>query len=216
MEIAHKVFDDDIQNLRSLIEESISAKKDIMCDEQQLQNLVLMAHQISDAIKNGGKLLICGNGGSAADAQHLAAELLVRLRPNVNREGIPALALAMDSSTFSACGNDFSFEHLYERMVTTFGKPGDALLGISTSGNSKNVNLAFQAAKKNNMHAFAFLGAGGGEASAYCDRAFTVPSKATGRIQESHIMAGHALMEMVEDRLIKDGFIQLNLNFPFK
>ena len=97
-----------------------------------------MGDKIINSIINGGKLLICGNGGSAADAQHLAAELLVRLRPTFNREPIPALALSLDTSTITACGNDFGYEHLFERNLMGIGKKGDILLGITTSGNSKN------------------------------------------------------------------------------
>ena len=122
-----------------------------------------MSEQISDAIVNGNKLMICGNGGSAADAQHLAAELLVRLKPHNNREGIPAISLAMDSSTITACGNDFGYDQLFKRMVETPGKPGDVLLCITTSGKSLNINLALEAANKINIETFSFLGSGGGQ-----------------------------------------------------
>ena len=128
MEICERAFKD-----------SIELKKNIL-NSNALESIVEMSLQISHSIVNGNKLMICGNGGSAADAQHLAAELLVRLKPLNNREGIPAIALAMDTSTITACGNDFGYEYLYQRMVDTLGKPGDVLLGITTSGNSKNVN----------------------------------------------------------------------------
>jgi D-sedoheptulose 7-phosphate isomerase len=168
-----------------------------------------MASIIAKSIQNGNKLLICGNGGSAADAQHLAAELLVRLKPKNNREGIPAIALAMDTSTITACGNDFGYEVLFERMVETLGVKGDVLLGITTSGNSDNVNRALTAARKNGIVCLGFLGSGGGSSPELCDEFFLVPSDDTARIQESHITAGHVLMELVENILIESKFITL-------
>jgi len=191
---------------RAMFQQSIEVKTAIL-EGDHIANLVRMSEVIADAIAAGGKLLFCGNGGSAADAQHLAAELLVRLRPHVNRDGIPALALAMESSTMTACGNDYSFDALYERMVNTLGNKGDVLLGITTSGKSPNVIRALKAAKAKGMHAMGFLGCGGGPALADCDLAFVAPSNATGRIQEAHITAGHALMELVEDRLMLLGHV---------
>ena len=133
--------------------------------------------------------MLCGNGGSAADAQHLAAEMLVRLRPLYNREGVPAITLAQDTSTITACGNDFGFEMLYERSLRALGKEQDCLIGITTSGNSENIILAMKAAKELKIKVFGFLGCGGGKALEYCDEAFIVPSYNTGRIQEAHITA---------------------------
>ena len=196
-----------IENVRRLFEESVELKQSLLAGEH-LTVLVQMSEQIADAIAAGGKLLFCGNGGSAADAQHLAAELLVRLRPHVNRQGIPALALAMESSTMTACGNDYSFDALYERMVDTLGNRGDVLLGITTSGKSPNVIRALRAARARGMLAMGFLGGDGGPALPECDLAFVVPSKSTGRVQESHITAGHALMELVEDRLLAMGYVK--------
>ena len=179
-----------------------------------LSKLETIAAEIVTSIKSDSKLLLCGNGGSAADAQHLAAEMLVRLRPENNREGIPAIALAQDTSTITACGNDFGYDHLYERMVTSLGKEGDCLIGISTSGNSENIIKAMKAAKAMKIKVFGFLGADGGKALQYCDEAFVVPSDNTGRIQEAHITAGHALMEYIEDRLIESGHIHLEGEQP--
>jgi D-sedoheptulose 7-phosphate isomerase len=183
--------------------------KETIIDTGEYKKIIFMADRISSSIKNGGKLLICGNGGSAADAQHLAAELLVRLKPLNNREGIPAIALAMDTSTLTACGNDFGYEVLFERMVETLGSPGDVLLGITTSGNSKNVNLAFKAAKKNDLTSLGFLGSSGGDSCELCDDYFLVPSSDTARIQESHITAGHILMELIENNLLDSGFVSI-------
>ena len=195
-----------------LFQESIVIKQ--ACIEHGLQSLEAMGVQITQSILNGNKLMLCGNGGSAADAQHLAAEMLVRLRPKNNREGIPAIALAQDTSTITACGNDFGYDQLYERMVTALGKEGDCLIGITTSGSSDNVIKAMKAAKNMKIQVFGFLGAGGGEALQYCDEAFVVPSDNTGRIQEAHITAGHALMEYIEDRLIESGHIHLEGEQP--
>ncbi len=160
-----------------------------------------------NAFSAGNKLLLCGNGGSAADAQHLAAEFLVRLRPNIDRAGLPAIALTMDMATMTAASNDYGFETVYERMVQTLGKPGDVLLGISTSGNSENVVRALQAARGMGMITLGFLGAGGGAALAHCDHALVVPSDETALIQIAHSTAGHALAIGVEDALLTSGFL---------
>jgi len=135
--------------------------------------------------------------------------MLVRLRPMNNREGVAAITLAQDTSTITACGNDFGYEMLYERVLRSLGKKEDCLIGITTSGNSKNVILAMKAAKELDIEVFGFLGCGGGEALKYCDEAFIVPSNDTGRIQEAHITAGHALMEYIEDRLLESEYLNL-------
>ncbi len=192
----------------NLFNESINLKKKII-KNKEFAKIEKISNQISKSLKNKNKLLICGNGGSAADAQHLAAELLIRLRPTHNRGSIPAISLAMDPSTLTACGNDYSFDDIYKRNLSALGQKGDCLLVLSTSGNSKNILNALKVAKKMNINCFGFLGNGGGKAKKYCDISFIVPSKITGRIQECHITAGHALMENVEDNLIEDGFIKL-------
>lgn len=199
------------ENIRNLFSESVEVKKKII-ESNAIEILSTMGQVISDSLEQGNKLMLCGNGGSAADAQHLAAEMLVRLRPKNNREGIAAIALAQDTSTITACGNDFGYERLYERMVSSLGKKGDVLIGITTSGKSENIIRAMKVAKEMGITVFGFLGAGGGPANAYCDESFIVPSDDTGRIQESHIAAGHALMENIEDRLIEDEFIHLEEN----
>ena len=196
------------ERVAELFKDSIATKQ--ACIELGFQSLVNMGDQISKAIEQGNKIMLCGNGGSAADAQHLAAEMLIRLRPKNNREGIPAIALAQDISTITACGNDFGYEVLFERMVQSLGGSGDCLIGISTSGNSDNVIRAMIEAKRMGVRVYGFLGAGGGRALDICDEAFVVPSNKTGRIQEAHITAGHALMEYVEDNLIESGYICLS------
>ena len=197
-----------MSNIKKIFEESIAVKSEII-EKNSFATLEEMGHEIVNSIQNGNKLMLCGNGGSAADAQHLAAEMLIRLRPMNNREGVAALTLAQDMSTVTACGNDFGYEKLYERTLTSLGKEGDCLIGITTSGNSENIILAMKAAKKMNIKVFGFLGCKGGEALKYCDEAFIVPSDDTGRIQEAHITAGHALMEYIEDRLIESNYLNL-------
>ena len=193
--------------IERLFKQSINTKHD--CIEQGFQPLYNMGDCIAQLIQNGGKIMLCGNGGSAADAQHLAAEMLIRLRPMNNREGVAAISLAQDTSTITACANDFGYDVQYERLLRALGRSGDSLIGITTSGNSNNVILALQAAKELNIKAFGFLGCGGGEAMKYCDEEFIVPSHDTGRIQEAHITAGHALMEYIEDQLIDSNYLHL-------
>jgi len=194
--------------IQQLFRESIAVKNQII-NLSIFDSLVLMANQITQAIQNGNKIMLCGNGGSAADAQHLAAEMLVRLRPRNNREGIAAIALAQDISTITACGNDFGFERLYERVIRSLGNEGDILIAITTSGNSENVILAMKSAKEMGIGVFGLLGCDGGKALELCDESFVVPSYDTGRIQESHITAGHALMECIEDSLLESGYLHL-------
>ena len=191
-----------------LFQDSIQVKNKII-SSGILESIKVMGIQSALSIQKQNKIMLCGNGGSAADAQHLAAEMLVRLRPNNNRIGIPAIALAQDTSTITACGNDFGYNKLYERMVQSLGYNGDVLIAITTSGNSENIILAMKQARKMGIKVFGFLGSGGGKALELCDEAFVVPSDNTGRIQESHITAGHALMEFIEDKLVEDNYMVL-------
>jgi len=195
----------DSDKISELFQNSVRVKQ--KCIDNGFQSLIIMGDQIIKSICQGNKLMLCGNGGSAADAQHLAAEMLVRLRSENNREGIPAIALPQDTSTITACGNDLGYDVLYERVAMSLGKENDCLLGISTTGNSENIILAMRAARKMNIKVFGFLGSGGGKALELCDEAFVVPSENTGRIQEAHITAGHALMEYIEDTLIDLGYL---------
>lgn len=202
------IHDDQLQErTRQIFAASIAVKQQFAAT--QLDGVVALAKVCAASIANGGKLLLCGNGGSAADAQHLAAEFLVRLRSHVNRDAIPALALALDTSSLTACGNDFGFEAFYERMTLALGRPGDVLIGLTTSGRSPNVIRALQAARGLKMTTAGLLGCGGGPARDCCDHALVVPSADTARIQECHITIGHALVEMVEDLLLVAGHIQL-------
>tara|TARA_B100000212_G_scaffold209241_1_gene157964 strand:+ start:1886 stop:2497 length:612 start_codon:yes stop_codon:yes gene_type:complete len=187
--------------------DSISVKKDIL-DEESYKVLLDAGDRIASSISNGGKLLLCGNGGSAADAQHLAAEFLIRLTSDVNRESIPALSLAQDTSTLTACINDYGPDNVFKRVFSALSSKGDTLLAISTSGNSKNIIETLKLAKERNIFSLGFLGNEGGEALEYCNAAFIVPSKVTARIQESHITAGHALLQYVEDLLLENGWLK--------
>ncbi len=170
------------------------------------QNILKISRDIIEAIKNiqkklkkGGKLLICGNGGSAADAQHLAAEFIVRLRPHINRMPLPAITLAQDTSTLTACGNDYSFNEIFLRSFQALVKKNDILLCISTSGNSNNILKVLKEAKKKKIYSICFLGKGGGKAKKICHKPLIISSKNTARIQECHIFLGHFILEKVED-----------------
>jgi len=193
------------EQVRELLRRSIALKERLIADHAG--RVIEIAELCATAIAGGNKLMLCGNGGSAADAQHLAAELLIRLRSNVDRPGLPALALATDSSSLTACGNDYDFETYYARMAETLGQPGDVLIGITTSGRSPNIVRALQAARAKGLKTVGLLGGDGGAALPHCDLALVVPSSETGRIQEAHIAIGHAIIELIEDRLIAAGLI---------
>ena len=194
--------------IKDAIQESLDLKK-LVLHQKLYKILVEMGELVVKSILNGGKVLICGNGGSAADAQHLTAEFLIRLTSEVNREGIPAISLLQDSSTFTAAINDFDPKDLFKRNLQTLAKPEDILLAISTSGKSENIVQVLKAAKDIDIKTLGFLGADGGESLKYCDLSFIVPSNKTARVQEVHITAGHALIEYVEGRLIQEGFLKL-------
>ena len=189
-----------ISTLEKSIIESINLKKKIFSLDKEINKCINILYQ---AIKRGNKVLFCGNGGSASDAQHLVAELLIRLKPKNNRNPIPAISLAMDTSTLTACGNDFDFKHIFSRPFKALVKKGDILIAITTSGNSKNIIEVLKIAKKNKIKSIGFLGNSGGLAKKYCDIKLVVPSKITARIQETHIFLGHYILENVEKKLFK-------------
>jgi len=174
--------------------------------------VALAASLMVDALARGGTLLCCGNGGSASDAQHIVAELggkFYRKRP-----GLPAVALTVNSSMLTAIGNDFAYEEIFSRQVEALGRPGDILLGITTSGNSKNVVLAAQSARAMGITVIGLTGANGGALAGHCDRLLKVPSTDTPRIQEGHIAIGHLLCELVEERLFPEGSDAPRPGFP--
>ena len=196
-----------ISKIKKTFEESIVTKQAVL-DEGLYKVLVSAGDRITNSIKKGGKLMICGNGGSAADSQHLAAEFLIRLTSDVNRQGIPAISLVQDSSTLTACINDYGADDIFKRVLLTLGQEGDVLLAITTSGNSTNIIETLKSAIENNIYCIGFLGNGGGEALELCDLAFVVPSNITARIQETHITAGHAMLQYIEDSLLDIGYLQ--------
>lgn len=148
------------------------------------------------ALMNSNKLLFCGNGGSAADAQHLAAEFVGRYIKE--RVGLPAIALTTDTSILTAVGNDYGFEKIFSRQVQALGQAGDVLLAFSTSGNSVNILKAIEEAQKKNLKTIGFTGGTGGKMADICDVCLCVPEKVTGRVQECHILLGHILCEMLD------------------
>ena len=162
--------------------------------------------QVVDAcetsLRGGGKLMFCGNGGSAADSQHLATEMLIRLRPAVERASWPALALTLDPAALTAGGNDYGYERVFERPLRGLGRAGDVLFGITTSGRSANVVRALQAAREMGVVTVGLLGGSGEPALGLCDHPLLVPDTETARIQECHIALGHAVLELLEDRLV--------------
>jgi D-sedoheptulose 7-phosphate isomerase len=191
-------------DIKSIIQESIETKQKLI--DGGIAQIQECGNKLAEICANGGKILFCGNGGSAADAQHLAAELVIRLRSSVNRAAIPAIALTVDPSIMTAGGNDIGFDNIFAREVEAYGRKGDALIGISTSGNSENVLRAILQAKKQGVFTIGLLGGNGGKIKVECDMAMTVPSGNTARIQESHIMIGHIWCEMIEEKLFPEFF----------
>lgn len=171
-----------------------------LTDQQRVLDQI--ASEMVLAIRMGGKILWCGNGGSAADAQHLNGQLVVRFR--YDRAGIPSIALSTDTSILTAASNNYGYEHIFQRQVETLARKGDVVVAISTSGNSRNVFLALEAARKLGAVTVAFTGKGGGLIAKAADFLFEVPSTDTPRIQEAHILAGHVLCEILERELTPD------------
>ncbi len=189
--------------MKNLIENAIIAS--IATKQNLLKNCIgdieFTGIMLADTFKRGNKVLLCGNGGSAADSQHIAAELVIRYRSSVERKALPAIALSVDSSALTAGGNDYGFDKIFSRQVEALGNEGDILIGISTSGNSQNVIEAVQEAKSKQMKSVCLLGGEGGKLQDICDYSVTVPSDITARIQESHILIGHIWCEIIEEKL---------------
>jgi D-sedoheptulose 7-phosphate isomerase len=170
-------------------------------DQQRVLDQI--ASEMVLSVRMGGKILWCGNGGSAADAQHLNGQLVVRFRHD--RAGIPSIALSTDTSILTAASNNYGYEHIFQRQVETLARKGDVVVAVSTSGNSRNVFLALEAARKIGAVTVAFTGKGGGLIAKAADFLFEVPSNDTPRIQEAHILAGHILCEVLELELTQNG-----------
>lgn len=180
------------------IEESYESKKKLLTLSSDIEKAGLMA---AETLKAGGKLLLCGNGGSAADAQHIVAELVVRYKTKNERRGLPAISLALDSSTVTACGNDYGYEFIYSRALEAIGNEGDLLIAISTSGNSQNVINAVKKAKEKKIKTLLLLGNTGGKLKGTGDFEVLVQEKYTARIQECHILIGHIICSVIEKEL---------------
>ncbi len=182
------------------VNEGIKLKKKLILLENKVNRAI---EKIYETLKNKkGKVFICGNGGSAADAQHLSAEFLVRLNPKINRKPLPIISLAMDTSTLTACGNDYGFNYIFSRNLEAMANKNDILFVISTSGNSKNILEVLNKSKKMGIFSIAFLGLGGGKAKKFADLNILVPHNNVARVQESHIFLGHFILNEVEKKIL--------------
>lgn len=181
--------------LLTIIEDHEKAIK--MLKKTQMGNIQKMADFCRDAIRTGHKILLCGNGGSAADSQHIAAELVGRFVKE--RQGLPAIAFTTDTSIITAIGNDYGYDEVFRRQVEALGRDGDVLIGISTSGNSANIVAAFHEAKKRGIHILAFTGEKASQMSALADATLSVPAPITARVQECHIMVGHMICDYIDE-----------------
>lgn len=186
-------------NLDQSISESIKLKKNLIFLKKEIKNIIL---KISSVLRSGGKVFICGNGGSAADAQHLSAEFLVRLRPKINRKPFPVISLLLDSSTFTACSNDYSFDYVFSRNLDALASKKDLLIVLSTSGKSKNILQVLKLAKKKKIISVGFFSKLKNKKK-IADIELIIPSTNVARIQEAHMFLGHYIFECVENKLIK-------------
>lgn len=187
--------------IEKTLRESIKVKEDFI--KENGGNLILFAEKISQAFTADRKLMICGNGGSAADAQHMAAEFVNRFM--LERPPLPAIALTTDTSVITSIGNDYSFDDIFSKQIKAIGLEGDVLLAISTSGNSRNVISAVKAARSLGIYTVVFTGGDGGRLRSLADMALVVKSNTTARIQEAHSLAGHIICQLVDYILFQDG-----------
>jgi D-sedoheptulose 7-phosphate isomerase len=186
-----------MQKIKSIIQNSIEVKQQVLNNEELLSIITKVVDVITSSLKNGGRIYFCGNGGSAADAQHLAAEFSGRFY--TDRKALPAEALHCNTSYLTAVANDYSYDVIYARLIDGIGSKGDVLIGLSTSGNSGNILKAFETAKQKEIVTIGFTGSGGGKMKNLSDYLINVPSNDTPRIQESHIMIGHIICQLVEE-----------------
>jgi len=187
-----------MDKIKKIIKASIDTKQSVLQNEGLLKTIAASVDIIVTAFRNGKRVYFCGNGGSAADAQHLAAEFSGRFY--TDRKALPAEALHCNTSYLTAVGNDYGFDEIYSRLIDGIGVQGDVLVGLSTSGNSPNILKAFKTAKKKEMITIGFTGKSGGEMRPLCDHLINIPSTDTPRIQESHIMVGHIICQLVEEK----------------
>lgn len=179
--------------------EGIKLKEDILNNSRMLTDIETVGNLMVQALQQRHKVLLCGNGGSAADAQHIAAELVGRFV--TDREGLPAIAMTTDTSILTAVSNDYGFSHIFERQTAALGAKGDILIGLSTSGNSPNVEYALQKARSMGITTVGFLGRDGGKCKDLCDYSFIIPHPESARIQEVHITIGHILCGIVDNKI---------------
>ena len=187
--------------IKNIISASVQTKQQILDDDAFIKNIESVVDVIVHAYEKGNKVLFCGNGGSAADAQHLAAEFSGRFYKD--RKALPSEALHCNTSYLTAVANDYSYDVIYARLIQGLGNEGDVLVGLSTSGNSPNILKAFEAAKEKKVITIGFTGATGGKMKDASDYLFNVPSTDTPRIQESHILIGHIICQLVEEKLFE-------------
>lgn len=187
-----------MEKIRQIIQASITTKEQILKDARLIDTIGNVVDLITTAFRNGNRVYFCGNGGSAADAQHLAAEFSGRFY--TDRKALPAEALHCNTSYLTAVANDYGYDLVYARMIDGIGEKADVLIGLSTSGNSENIIKAFEVAKKKDMINIAFTGKTGGKMKELADHLINVPSTDTPRIQESHITIGHIICQMVEEK----------------
>jgi D-sedoheptulose 7-phosphate isomerase len=187
-----------MEKVKNIIEASIKVKQQLLKNEKLLAIVNEVVDKIVMALQNGNRIYFCGNGGSAADAQHLAAEFSGRFY--ADRKALPAEALHCNSSYLTAAANDYGYDVVYARLIEGIGNSGDVLLGLSTSGNSINILKAFEIARSKNIVTIGFTGASGGSMKDLSDFLINVPSTDTPRIQESHIMVGHIICQLVEEK----------------
>jgi D-sedoheptulose 7-phosphate isomerase len=186
------------EKIKNIITESIAVKNKVLADKTLIKTVAEIVTVIVDAFKNGNRVYFCGNGGSAADAQHLAAEFSGRFY--TDRDALPAEALHCNTSYMTAVANDYSYDVIYSRLIKGIAHKGDVLIGLSTSGNSKNIIKAFETAKEKGVITIALTGETGGQMKTLSDYLLNVPSKDTPRIQESHILLGHIICQLVEEK----------------
>jgi D-sedoheptulose 7-phosphate isomerase len=191
-----------LSTIKSHIQSSVQVKSTILNDEELLNIIANAANVITQSFRNGKKTLLAGNGGSAADAQHLSGEFVSRF--NFDRPAIPSIALSTDTSILTGIGNDYGYERLFSRQIEAHGNEGDIFIAISTSGNSPNIIKAIEACKQKGVTSIGFTGASGGKMDGLCDICIKVPSAITPRIQESHILIGHIICHIVEEQLFGD------------
>ena len=189
--------------IKDQIKKSYETKQDIYNNDDLLNKIEDVAKKCVELYRGDKKTILAGNGGSAADAQHIAAELVGRY--GFDRPSIPSLALTTDTSNLTAIGNDYGYDQVFSRQLDGMGQSGDIFIGISTSGNSQNIINAFEVAKKKNILSVALVGKDGGEMAKMADIALVVPSDSTPRIQESHILIGHIICDIIEKEIFGDG-----------